>query len=343
MIVDLVKIREYVDKKLVSEQKHPTGDLYIFNYTHKCQADGTWDDVTKMCRGLITDGSGKVVARPFDKFFNQSENGEPHQGLFKAYDKMDGSLGIMYPLDGKLYIATRGSFTSDQAIEGTKMLAQYMDSKDVRDIMLQEAKKRTYLFEIIYPENRIVVDYGKERKITLLATRNIETGEVHTEPQHEIFESTKEVGDFATPRDNAEGVVLYYTDGFMEKVKYEEYVRLHRLITGVTARRIWDLLRNDQLDEFREMTTRVPEEFRDWVLNAAQILISSYQRIEDASHEAYLDVKKLKTRKGQALKLNKKHKAVAPIVFAMLSGKPYSQIIWKILKPAAERPFREDM
>lgn len=342
MIVDLAKIREYVDKGLVSEQKHPTGDLYIFNYTHSCQFEGAWDEVTKMCRGLITDGTGKVVARPFNKFFNRGEQGEPHTGLFTAYDKLDGSLGIMYPLDGKLYIATRGSFTSDQAIKANELLEKMTSVKVVKEALVKITKDFTLMFEIIYPENRIVVDYGGFEGLIYLASREIETGRVTTE--HEIwFSHTKEVKDFEKPRDNAEGVVLYYTDGFMEKVKYEEYVRLHRIVTGVTARRIWDLLRNNQFEDFVEMTTKVPEEFEKWAKDTAQMLIMMYGKVESEAKKALDIIKALPSRKDQAVAIMKNYPKSSGIIFKMLDDQSYEQIIWKMLKPPAEKPFREDM
>jgi RNA ligase len=65
---------------------------------------------------------------------------------------MDGSLGILYKVDGKPYLATRGSFVSDQAVAGTAMLHERYGDYEFEDGF-------TYLFEIIYPENRIVIDY----------------------------------------------------------------------------------------------------------------------------------------------------------------------------------------
>ena len=60
-------------------------------------------------------------------------------------------------------MATRWSFTSEQAIRGMEILKR---NYPVFDKVWM--KEYAYLVEIIYPENRIVVDYGKE-KITLLS------------------------------------------------------------------------------------------------------------------------------------------------------------------------------
>lgn len=343
MKVDLAKLQPFIDEKYISVRKHPEEDLWIYDYTQNCQFEKKWTPETMMCRGLILDAEGNVIARPFDKFFNQGENGDtPHSGNFVAYDKMDGSMGIMYPHAGgtKLSLATRGSFTSDQAIEGTKMLQRYLDNKAIKDSLLRISKYDTYLFEILYPENRIVVDYGGKRELILLAIRGIEDGEITPGRSH-VFKCVKPVDDFISPRDNAEGVVLYYDDGFMEKVKYEEYVRLHRLVTGVTARRIWDILRNHQDDALAELTTRVPEEFKDWVKKTTVDLLKKYNEVELYCSKIVNMVGKLPDRKSQAEVIMKSD--YPGICFNILDGTNYEEALWRLLRPVAEKPFKEDL
>lgn len=337
MKIDLSKFDKYLEDKTVSVHHHPTEDLHIYNYTQVCQFSGAWDEVTMMSRGLILDSQGNVIARPFKKFFNREERPDDVPNTsFIAYDKADGSLGIRYKTSGGYALATRGSFTSDQAIEGTKMLQEL--EYDFKDNL-------TYLFEIIYPENRIVIDYGKDRKLIFLGAIDIETGEVLTPDKFPDYpyEKVSPISDFESPRDNAEGVVLYFKNGFMCKVKYEEYIRLHRLVTGVTARRIWDILRNKQDKELAELTERVPEEFKSWVEETTADLNNKYKAIEKISLSVFDEVKFMETRKEQAGHIIFTAKEHAGIVFAMLDNKPYDLIIWKQLKPAAERPFREDL
>ncbi len=74
---------------------------------------------------------------------------------FDVYEKMDGSLGILYWIDDKPFLATRGAFESEQAIKGTELLRKHQNLNKLN-------RNYTYLFEIIYPSNRIVVDYGAE-------------------------------------------------------------------------------------------------------------------------------------------------------------------------------------
>lgn len=167
------QLNQLIADNYINVNKHPTADLYIYNYTAKAQYDSVWNEWTLACRGLILDGDFKIVARPFQKFFNlgEHENQVIPNESFEVFEKMDGYLGILYWLDNKPHIATRGSFASEQALVATEMLhTQYADV-----ISLLE-KSKTYLFEIIYPENRIVLDYVNERKLVLLAIVDTEIG-----------------------------------------------------------------------------------------------------------------------------------------------------------------------
>jgi len=137
-------LEKYYQNGLVSKQTHPRHDLTIWNYTPKVQYDRLWDDITIQCRGLVTNSKGEIVARPFKKFFNYEEHKPedlPNED-FEVYEKMDGSLGILFNYENEWILATRGSFTSSQSIKGTEMLKKYPLEK--------LNKNNTYLFEIIY-------------------------------------------------------------------------------------------------------------------------------------------------------------------------------------------------
>ena len=148
-----------IDLGFVIKNKHPTEELYIYNYTQKAQFDRVWNEITLTCRGLILDENYKIIARPFAKFFNlgEYENQEIRNLKFDVFEKIDGSLGILYFHKNEAFMASRGSFNSDQSIKANELLnSKYSDCLEKLD------QTKTYLFEIIYPENRIVLDYGSE-------------------------------------------------------------------------------------------------------------------------------------------------------------------------------------
>ena len=96
MRYDLNILNDYIDKKLITKQDHPTLPLSIYNYTRSCQYESKWDEITLNCRGLVLDRDGNVVAKPFDKFFNYEELKEIPNEPFEVFEKMDGSLGILF-------------------------------------------------------------------------------------------------------------------------------------------------------------------------------------------------------------------------------------------------------
>jgi RNA ligase len=343
MKINIGEIERRVEQGLINKQKHPEFPLWIYNYSQRCQFDRAWDEYTTMCRGLILDEQGNVVALPFKKFFNIEELDGLGLSIpkesFTVTDKWDGSLGISYNWDGKTYLATRGSFVSDQATIGTRML---------QDRVTQLQGHFTYLFEIVYPENRIVVNYEGKRGLVLLAAFDTETGEERDiTVLKDIFEcvGTVDINDLTKIKElekpNSEGFVIRFNNGFRVKVKFDEYVRLHRIVTGINPRRVWDILRNgDSLDEFMK---GVPEEFEKWIKGIRDELMGRKSEIYSQALTVFAELEKLETRKDFALEVMNKYKDISGILFAMKDERDPSDIIWKMIKPVSTETFRVDM
>ncbi|MFH6994413.1 RNA ligase [Flavobacterium sp. FlaQc-48] len=328
-------LKEMISKNYVRVNKHPKHDLYIYNYTQNAQFERIWNEVTLACRGLILDENENVIARPFPKFFNlgEIENQILPDAAFEVYDKMDGSLGILYWIDEVPFMASRGSFSSGQSDKANEMLhGKYKKSWSRLD------KTKTYLFEIIYPENRIVLDYGKAEELVLLAVIDTQSGAEF--PLEEIgfplVEKYNGIKDILTLKEmnmtNKEGFIIKYANNFRVKVKFEEYLRLHRIITQVSNLSIWEYLKANQSME--EILERVPDEFFDWVKETKSDLEGKFSAIEAQCKK---DFKIMESRKETALYfLTFKYSGV---LFAMLNGKDYREIIWKIIRPEFEKPF----
>lgn len=292
----------------IRTQSHPRFPRYrIANYTEKAVFDKEWNDVTLQCRGLIfDDNSGAVIARPFRKFFNHNESTAPKIGLHDPVvvtDKMDGSLGILYRgPDGYWAVATRGSFDSDQARHATALFqARYENYMGV-SWAFNPPEGITYLFEIVYPENRIVVDYGQLDDLVLLGAVDNTTGKSITPeviqksnnpwpgPVTETFTyNTYGQALGADPRPGKEGfVVLDLRTDERVKIKYTDYVILHRLVTGLTARRVHEaMLDGQELDEF---ISPLPDEFHDWVRGVAGRIADQVRNAKAAVEHQWLQV-----------------------------------------------------
>ncbi len=348
-------IRQLEKDGWVRSHKHKDHPLTIYNYTHKCQSEGHWNKYTKMCRGLILeDVTGKIIARPFGKFFNwNEESAEIGPGECRVYDKLDGSLFIVGNYDGKLIFSTRGGFESDQCKKGTEI---YMKSFGDSCMPIRGS---THLFEVIYPGNRIVVDYGDSEKLVFLGAICNDDGhtisggwaEDISEAYEDIgihsveFSEHKDIGKdfFSTtlenPIDNTEGFVIHWLqDDMRVKIKFDEYVRLHRILTGVTKKRIWEMRRNG--DDIGELLENVPDEFYKEIKEIVMELQSKYTYIEQAGMTAHELVRGLNRRNAAKMTIERCREypepfgsAIKSVVFKLLDDREYSDVIWKALKP----------
>lgn len=149
---------------LVQVAFHPEQPLILLNYSKVAHNtlhlyDGAWTDVLRLCRGIIFDSAGNLVALPFPKFFNYRKSPETMvlpDVPFVATQKLDGHLGINFWYEDQLYITTRGYFDSPTSIMSTAMQRELADKNHWRDIF---PRHLTILTEIIHPETRILTDY----------------------------------------------------------------------------------------------------------------------------------------------------------------------------------------
>ena len=345
-IVNKLRLDGYIKTNV-----HPSGDLIIYNYTEKCMFDKAWCDYTLQCRGLIADNEGNIVSRPFPKFFNLGEGAVPDEIKYNyvdvdIYEKLDGSLGVSYWYNGLTYIATRGSFTSRQAVYASDMLEHLCLHDGINP-------EHTYLFEIIYPENRVVVNYRDRIDLVLLAV--IDTKDGHEYPAHmfecngfsvvkkyelcPVLNGRKDLEYLKNLNEkNKEGFVLHYPKtGLRVKIKFEDYVKLHSIVTQVTKRKVWEMCKDGK--SFYEFIEQIPDELFGWIRETEESLKNQYNCIEGESRVLLDDILVPglnQTRKDIAQKIVKCN--YGSVMFRMLDNKDYSQCIWKILEPAHEVP-----
>lgn len=285
------KVSEYLSKGMITVNKHPKLDLFIANYTRKVQYERLWDGYIEHFRGIIYDKDYNIVALPFSKIFNLQELDNYTSLLTQevvAMEKMDGSLGILYEdssSDIGWSIATRGSFTSEQATKANELLVYYMRAGFV------PKKNHTYLFEIIYPENKRVVDYDNQEYLYFLGVRCNDEGS----PLYSSYEYTgEEVDMFPKPRvqvgriqalpqnRNEEGYVFHIgrpESRSMVKLKNDEYVRLHKILSNINEKAIWEIVSNGG-SEKEILALDIPDEFYEFVKETAKGLRRDYQQMK---------------------------------------------------------------
>lgn len=226
-------------KSSMKLDSHATLPLKIYNYTKNTRDKTYWTPETLMARGLVLEtGTSTIVARPMKAFFNHDAglHTPPTKDMsFTALEKVDGSLGLWFCYREKWMMATRGSFENAQITEGTRMAMELgLDKKC--------DPSKTYCFEIVYPANKILVNYGGRRKLVLLAV--IDTASGFDEPNSALAGIAVSLGVRAARSfrvndgdtveslqkldlQNEEGVVVLFNEnGERVKVKFPGYMAL---------------------------------------------------------------------------------------------------------------------
>ena len=331
----------------VKTNKHPDFDLYIANYTNKAQFENEWTNTERVCRGLIYDLQGNVISRGMPKFFNYGDAriGEEvtDDTIVEAYTKWDGSLGVCYVQpDGQVAVATRGSFTSEQALVATSYLRDGQQRVNASHVHEAAEHGQTILVEIIYPENKIVVDYGETRMLRLLGWVDNQTGGF--EPSHSNLRFTGPLYQLMKRgvQTNEEGFVCQTRTGNLFKVKGEEYKTLHKLIFGISNKTLWETLAHGGYGRFRELRNQLPAPMAVWAdrwykkfqIQQAKLYtetVEIYHRLTDD----------LPDRKTLAIRLKEERPDLLSLVFTFVDYGDSGLIkqIYKAIKPTKFEPY----
>lgn len=325
-------LNDYLSRGLLVKQDHPSLPLYIWNYSRTSQYEQIWDEITTNMRATITDHDGNVVARSFPKFFNYEELAEFPDCPYKLYEKMDGSLILLFNYNNEWIVSSKGSFTSEQALKAKEI---------VKDYYLECLPNHlTYSFELIGRSNQIVVDYGPEDRLVMLAAFNKKGGEYHISEfidcgtelvtEYKIWNEDwdtikKEISD------KKEGYVVRFDNGYRMKIKGETYVKLHKIMTNLSTTDIWEHLKDNKIEELLQV---VPDEMDSWVKEVVKDIVIRFEDLEKEYQWIYKVISRsdgAKDRKEFAeIAIRYRHPT---ILFSMLDGKDYSQYIWKVIKP----------
>jgi len=328
-----MKLYDYIPKSVLEkaiadgyvEQKNSScGNFFLLDYTREATFDGIWSDATLKTRGLVVDSNNlSIVGMCIPKFHNLTE-GAPHHlrkyadciesGMsYEVYEKVDGSFGNVWwnKYTNRWQCSTRGSFESDQA----KWANEWLDKKlahernliDIGSIAVDHRGDRTnFIFEIIYPDNRVVVDYGDMQELVLLTGYVIGQDHVEELNQEEISYVCKNnefvmVSSFNMTLDqvsekcktldsNHEGYVVRFADGFRVKVKGDAYISLHKLISGLSTTSVWENIDYNTFIISKDWLVNVPEEFRDAIELCGNNMISVMQTEYNTIHTLLGDV-----------------------------------------------------
>ena len=199
----------------------------------------------------------------FHKFFNWKENPytdfpiEDDEALV-VQEKIDGSLIHPIAVDDYLLVKSKTSFLSEHSRAGKELLERDSRKKSLVFDLYKDGL--VPLFELIGPENQVVVKYDRD-DLVLLAVRNVYSGEYL--PLEEVGKIAKEykvefarwteipfhrLRNILENEKGVEGFVAFVNSNFV-KFKTKWYLNLHSFISEIREDVIFYAFLDDKLDD----------------------------------------------------------------------------------------------
>ncbi len=206
---------------------------------------------------------GEKAFPAFHKFFNWREN--PYTDfpiedneILVVQEKIDGSLIHPIVVNDALIVKSKTSFLSEHAKAGKGLL--YRD--DRKKSLVFDLYKDGFvpLFELVGPENQIVVKYDQD-DLVLLAVRNIHNGKyldlgevekIAKEYKVKLAKWTEvpfyKLRNILESETGLEGFVAFINNNFV-KFKTKWYLNLHSFISEIREDIIFNAFLDDKLDD----------------------------------------------------------------------------------------------
>lgn len=233
--------------------------------------------IVREARGCIIyyNGARWVYAcRPFDKFCNYGEEYSAVNDIDWDYvtvrEKVDGSLiKIWFSPHTKLWhVSTNGTIDADKAYVGDTNISYYEyfiralgGVENFQKLLDQLEVGFTYMFELVGPENRIVVEYDEPAVYFLRSRENIcgnlgfTTFDIPTikyPKMYHLRNLDECIAAAAAMSKNEEGFVVSDIQDNMIKVKSPEYLFAARAYNNgnLTVKRALELIEEGKVDDF---------------------------------------------------------------------------------------------
>ncbi len=320
----------------------------VINYAVALEDTFKWDSedpyassIRRECRGLIFDTDGKLISRPYHKFFNAGEKEETQLNKINLYEphvvleKLDGSMIRHIPTPDGFRLATKAGIT-----DISQQAEAFISDKSHYSTFIKKCiqKGTTPLFEWCSRKNRIVIDYPEDQLI-LTGMRYNDTGKY---VDYEIMKNyatswgipvVKAVDGLAVQNielfvkqvrewDDGEGVVVRFSSGHMVKIKADQYVLRHKSKEAINQEKnVLDCILQDAVDDLVPLLT--PEDAE----RIQRFQKAFWASVEDVSYEMAQ-----KFLSGNIVYPDKKDFAVefvqkkvepthAPVMYGMKGGK----------------------
>lgn len=277
-IIDTIQIKTSIQRQ----------SLIVLKYNKQINETG-FHNLQKVCRGKVVNiKTHEIVQYPYDKFFNIDENNE--YSLDKIRNRLACAkyISVTEKVDGCLVAVTQTDKTKSIQIDEKNidnLIVQTMGQFDNEQVQIAKAilikqrsiikPERTYIFELITPAEKHVVDYGNLETLILTNIRDLRTykllkyNEIKAEGQQlnipivkqyeysnidEFIAKASETETNKTNKLEHEGWVFRidnkYDETFMFKLKYKEYFRLSRQKSNISPEKLFTIIKAGKYDDY---------------------------------------------------------------------------------------------
>lgn len=111
----------------------------------------------------------------------------------------------------------------------------------------------------------------------------------------------------------------------------------------LNERTVWEILPGENgKEEINKLKSEVPNDFAEWIDNVCSKLWRQFHQITLCCSGIVRCAREsgCSERKQFAEEFLKFGSFLAPICFKMLDNQPHNALLWKMLKPAADKKFR---
>lgn len=314
---------EYVER-LRPLEINQNGSLVLFRYaSYSSNAEGEtevnvfdnefWDlynGFYKECRSVVIDVEKEtIVIAPFKKFMNLNQTEEyslenvqkriENATCVEISTKIDGSMQCVSFYEGEYIMTGAQAVDLENSWRLQDGYNRFMVDENLKK-MVRENPNFTFIFEYVSLKDAHVVIYTKEQEgLYLIGIRDKLTGkqlsynntltlglayniklmtEIHNETLEEVLNNLDKYKS-----SEAEGVVLYI-DGFMVKVKYNDYTQVHRLLSMISAPNlIIEAVADNWIDD---LISKVPDIYR-WRVEVLVNLLNEYMQEQNRIVQGY--------------------------------------------------------
>jgi len=286
--------------------------VYQFNYNRDAMF-GNMTKTERACRGLIVDCSGNILALPMEKFYNLGEPNCPKLPLlpYQIWEKIDGSLGIIWHDGERWRCNTRGSFDSPYTSTGLFYWEQSGATAN---------PNHTIMVEICVDGDEMPRAAYKPEGIYLLAVRDRTTGvdidlseiDLPIDCASQLNVSIDDILDSKRTSEGIEGWVVRFNNGFRVKVKTAWYLRVFRAIQGLTPKNI-----REMMVEGNDWVSDLPDDLQPEGVSIRDRIAEQFTSELKDVYDAYSKVAGISTRKDFAITVTRDYPRISSWLFKL--------------------------